>query len=428
MKTTFLKRNLFLGLCVASVGLFSACSSSDDDSSSNNNNNNGGEKVDKPFILSLAGSGESEYLLQLNDVETGKYSIKDNNGQLEQSGYTWLYSPDQKHMLGLLYKKGEPGICLGYDLTSNGTLNKPKEFQIVSRYTTYGFFDGLAITAVGGQEIVGSDIADGVIFNSIDLNNNYALTPHKAIRTLNVFAEGEIGTFSGIVDTGKGTFLTGVVVSLPRDKNAEGGSSSGEVVNPNKVWVAEIDKDFNIVNKISDDRISYSAGRYKSQYYSQIEKAEDGTVYVFSGSYESTTDLPAGALKLTPDYKKFDENYYFNIQEQSKVKFRKVWPIADHYFLLEIYNTAVIERETPATQYAVVNMKTKDFTMLQGIPAMDNIVNTGLPYAYEGKLYMPITEKAQDPAIYVIDPVSAKATKGVVVTGTQAIKAIGFMK
>lgn len=425
MKTTSLKRNLFLGLCIVSAGAFTACSSSDNNTDTPEID---GEKVNKPFMISVSGSGESEYLMQLEQIETGKHKISENVSQLEQSGYTWIYSPDHKHMLGLLYKKGDPGICLGYHLDNKGKLIKPTQFQIVSRYTSYGFVGDRVITTVGGANIEGSEIPEGIIFNTVDLNNNYALTTHKPMRTNGVFKENEIANFSGIVDTGKGTFLTGVVVSEPKGINATGGSGTGKVTDPDRVWVAELDNDFNIVNKIEDERLSYSSGRYRSQYYSQIGKTDDGTVYVFSGSYESETTKPAGALKLAPNYKSFDKEYYFNIQEQSKFKFRKVWYITEHYFLLELYNLEQIETLTPATQYAIVDMKTKSYRKLEGIPAMNDIVNTGLPYAYEGQLLFPITGKGQDPAIYIINAKTATAKKGVTISGTPGITAIGYIK
>ena len=40
--------------------------------------------------------------------------------------------------------------------------------------------------------------------------------------------------------------------------------------------------------------------------------ADDGTTYVFSGSYDENTTLPAGALKINKGEKEFDKTYYFN--------------------------------------------------------------------------------------------------------------------
>lgn len=430
MKTSVLKRNLFLGLCVASVGLFSACSDSDNKNGSENggDDDNNGIVESRPFFLSLAGSGESEYLLQLDNIESGSHTIKENFKQLEQSGYTWIFSDNHKYALGLLYKKGDPGISLGFEKNKKGNFELMEEFQIQSRYTTYGFFGDNAITAVGGQTIEGTEIADGVLFNVIDLKNNFTLTPQAPIHTLNKFAEGQIATFSGIVDTGRGTFLTGVVVSEPRDPNAEGGSSTGAVTEPNKVWVAEIDNKFNIVNIFEDDRISYSSGRHRSQYYSQIGIADDGTTYVFSGSYDENTTLPAGALKINKGEKEFDKTYYFNIQEKTGHKFRKVWHITQDYFMLEVYNdNKPITVESIATKYAIVKMGDKTFNWVQDIPAENKIITTGLPYAHEGKMLFPITAEGSDPVVYVIDPVTATAKKGVTVSGTSAIRAIGYL-
>lgn len=428
MNTSFIKRNLFLGLCVASVGLFSACSDSDNKNGNDGDDDNGGIVESKPFFLSLAGAGESEYLLQIDNIESGTYSIKDNFKQLEQSGYTWLFSDNHKHALGLLYKKGDPGVSLAYEKNSKGKFEQKEEFIIKSRYTTYGFFEDYAITSVGGQATEDSNIADGVIFNVIDLKNDYNLSPSDPIHTLGVFNEGQIATFSGIADTGRGTFLTGVVVSEPKDPSVEGGSSTGAVTEPNKVWVAEINNKFKIVRTFEDDRISYSSGRHRSQYYSQIGIADDGTTYVFSGSYDENTELPAGALKINKGAEDFDKNYYFNIQEKTGHKFRKVWHITQDYFMLEVYNTNdPITVESVATKYAIVKMGDKTFNWVENIPAENKIITTGLPFAYEGKMLFPITAENSDPVIYIIDPVTATAKKGTTVKGTSAIRAIGYL-
>ena len=44
---------------------------------------------------------------------------------------------------------------------------------------------------------------------------------------------------------------------------------------------------------------------------------------------------------------------------------------------------------------------------------------------YKGKCYLPVAEKNNDAAIYVIDPSTAQAKKGLVVKGAQGIRGIG---
>jgi hypothetical protein len=387
------------------------------------------------FFISATGE-ETQYILQVADPTTGTMSIAENVKQLEQTGYTWIFNSNPSAAVGLIYRQGDPGIGLGYTLNADTSLQESAEFLITSRFTSYGFFDHYALTSVGGQALVdtqgdtltnaaGNKRDDGITFNFFDLNNNFA-SRDVTIPTLNITGSGQQATPAGIVDMGNGEFLTGLVVSQPKDPNAGGGASSGAITYPDSVWVAAFDADLNLKRIYGDDRISYSAGRFRSQYYSQIAKADDGSVYVFSGAYESTTTHPAGVLRINKNATTFDASYYFNIQEKAdNYKFRKVWHITGNYFLLEIYNDFTTGATAVATQYGVVDVVGKTFKWVTGIPAKDEIINTGLPAPYGGKMYFPITAASADPAIYIIDPTTAVATKGLTVTGAASINAIG---
>lgn len=402
------------------------------------------DKEDKPqpepekqgaFFISATGES-TQYILRADNPETGEMSIADNVKTLEISGYTWIFNSNPSVAVGLIYQQGDPGIGLGYVVAEDGSLRESGQFLITSRFTSYGFFDRYALTSVGGitpvdangnalTDAAGNMRTDGVTFTVIDLNNNFALK-EKTITTLNITGNGGQATLSGIVDMGNGEFLSGMVISQPKDPNQGGGASSGTITYPDSVWVAAFDANLNLKRIYRDDRISYSSGRFRSQYYSQIGKVDDGNIYVFSGSYESSTTRPAGALRINKDATAFDASYYFNIQEKTGgYKFRKVWHITGNYFLLELYNDLVPTATGAATQYGVADVAAKTFKWITGIPAKDKITATGLPAPYGGKMYFPITAEAADPAIYIIDPATATATKGLSITGATSINAIG---
>jgi hypothetical protein len=388
------------------------------------------------FFLSVSGESTA-YIMLTDNLNSGELLISNNVKELEQTGHTWIFNEDPSVAVGLIYLQSDPGIGLGYSIKEDRTLNNPANFQISSRYTSYGFFDKYALTSVGGitpadangnalRDAEGNPRTDGVTFNIIDLNNNFSLQ-EKTITTLNITGNGEQATFSGIVDMGNGEFLTGLVVSQPRDPNATGGASSGTITYPDSCWVAAFDKDLNLKRIYRSNKLSYSSGRFRSQYYSQIGKAADGNVYVFSGSYESTTTKPCGALRINSGATDFDQSYYFDIQEKTGgYHFRKVWHIAENYFMLELYNDLTPTATGAATQYGIVDVAAKTFKRVTtGIPASSAITTTGLPMAYEGKMYFPIVETGQDPAVYIIDPVTATATKGLSIRGAASLNAIG---
>lgn len=435
-KLTFTKRYIFMFASALAVALaFSACSSDNDSPTEDpDDGNSGGDG----FHYFIAADGESaEYLLTTDNLEEGDLSIAGNGLELEQSGYTWISNNDPSVAVGLIYQQGDPGIGLGYNLNGDGDLNELGQFQITSRFTSYGFFNNMALTSVGGQTPVdeqgnvlldedGNERSDGVTFNLIDLENDLVLQ-EKTITTSDMVHKGEQATLSGIVDIGNGEFLTGLVVSSPKDPEAGGGGSTGVIQYPDSVWVAKYDGELNLKQIYRDDRISYASGRFKSQYYSQIGIADDGNVYVFSGSFDENTTLPAGALRINKGADSFDDNYYFNIEEKTGgYRFRKVYPITQDYFLLEFYNDKEVSSSGAATQYGVVKMEDQTFNWVDGIPSKESITGTGLPASHDGKLYFPITEEGQDPAIYSIDPVSGTATKGISVKATN-IRAVSVL-
>jgi hypothetical protein len=385
------------------------------------------------FFLSINGE-TAAYILRADDLETGELSIHDNTRTLEQTGHTWIFSDAPPVALGLIYQQGDPGIGLAIGLNADGTLRDIGSFQVSSRYTSYGFFDRHALTSVGGQPLVsdgdtlkhdGANRSDGVTFNIITLDGALSLR-ERTIPTLNITGNGDQATFSGIVDAGNGEFLTGLVLSRPRDPSATGGSSSGAITYPDSVWVAALDANLSLKRLYRDDRISYSSGRYRSQYYSQIAKADDGIIYVFSGAYETTTTRPCGALRVIPGATAFDPAYYFNIQEKTGGhKFRKVWHVTGNHFLLEMYNDLTPTATGAASWYGLVNVEAKTFTPVTGLPAPGEITSTGLPMSYNGELYLPVTAAGQHPAIYIINPLTATARAGLRVTDATTINAVG---
>ncbi|MDR3287169.1 MAG: DUF4374 domain-containing protein [Prevotellaceae bacterium] len=423
---TIFKKALLLAFITCNTLIFTSC---------DNDDNKVKPKTTGSFFLSVSGES-AEYIIQTDNLETGNLSIANNSKTLEMSGYTWIFSENPSVAVGLIYQQGDPGIGLGYAVNQDGTLHELGQFQISSRFTSYGFFDKYALTGVGGQTPVdangnalvdqnGNPRTDGVTFNFIDLENGLALQ-EKTITTLNITGNGEQATFSGIVDMGNGEFLTGLVVSQPRGADGTGGASSGTITYPDSVWVATFDANLNLKRIYRDDRISYSSGRYRSQYYSQTGKADNGNVYVFSGSFESTTTKPCGALKINKNATTFDPSYYFNIEEKTGgYRFRKVWHITENYFMLELYNDLIVSGLGAATQYGIVNMETKTFSWINGIPSKDQITATGQPLAYEGKMYFPIVTENDDPAIYIIEPANALATKGISISGATNINAAG---
>lgn len=421
-----IKRNLFLRKCFLPMLLlgictiFSSCSSDDDDTGGGTNIK--GQKGS--FLIAVKGT-TGEYIVQTDDINGEDIHISSHSVQLTMTDYLWSFNKGTA--VGLVYQQGSPGIGYGFRLNADSTLNEVSKFQISTRFTSYGFFGDYLVTSVGGQTPSSApNRVDGATF-VLRNANDFSIAKEKTILTQDLTTNGELVTFSGIVDLGNEQFLTGMIQSgFSETSDENGGSSTGVIAFPDSVRVAVIDKDLNVVRTFGDNRISYSSGRFRSQYYSQIGKTDDGTIYVFSGSFEATTTLPCGALKVNSTATDFDKNYYFNIQALSDgYKFKRLWYISDHRFLLEMYNDKVPTLASEAAQYGIVDMSAKTFNWITGLPSKGTVTYSGIPMVYKGQIYLPLTEFGQNAALYVVNPSSNQATKSISVIGATQIRAIG---
>ena len=96
----------------------------------------------------------------------------------------------------------------------------------------------------------------------------------------------------------------------------------------------------------------------------------------------------------------------------------RVWPIADDYFLMLMYDRPLTETGFVATELAVFKAEDQTLTYVTGLPTtVSSFGNT--PYIENGIAYVAVTVSDGNPAIYAIDPATAEATKGLEVEATQ---------
>ena len=102
--------------------------------------------------------------------------------------------------------------------------------------------------------------------------------------------------------------------------------------------------------------------------------------------------------------------------------------------MLEFFNDAskAALNGVDVNRFAIVDMEAKTFNWVTGLPALSDFANmTSNPVeltVYNGKVYLPVNIKNGDPAIYIINPATNVATKGITVKGASFINAIGHFK
>ena len=425
---------LFLCLFASTTGL-SSCSSSSDSPTDDPSQEGGGsgetaQNGKGSYFIAVKTDQGTEYIMQTNSLTAGNLDVKNNIMELPQTEYTWVFN--NHDAIGMVYQQQFAGLGYGLRWTSDDAqFSKLGEFRIDTRFSNYGFFNGQLLTSVGGQVSADGKRNDGATFGFWNITSEGVKLDHsKTIWTEDITGNGQQVTFSSIIDNGDGTFLTAMVQSAFHQTGTGDGSSVGDVKYPDSCWVAKMDKDLNILHVYRDNRISYAAGQYRSQVLHEVHKADDGTVYVFSNAFNAATTLKAGALRIKKGAEEFDKDYYFDLQTPANgYKFRRVWHMTGCKFLLEIYNEKTINTMTAGHQFALVDMDSKKFTWLSGIPAKNQITSGsetgGVPMYTDGVIYLPITQFGQDAAIYLVNPETGVATKGISIKGVTEIRTIG---
>jgi hypothetical protein len=363
----------------------------------------------------VATSQDGTYILQTDDIASGQISIA-GNGIETEAATAWIFYKE-KYAYDLVYKQGDPAEVAAYELDANGQLQRRLHtYQMPSRYTTYGHFGNYVVTAVS---VVREDETPGLSFNLLDVHTQEI--SEKVIPSGNFTGNGETANLSGILEVGD-TFFSGICTTPSVNG---GGSTATATAFPDSVWVGIFDKDLNCT-VLRDDRLSYATGRYRSGYHTNLAKDEDDNVYVFSSAYDNRTTKPSGALRIKKGETRFDPDYFFDIQSLAGGRHLfKVWHITGSYFLLQMYNTPNQTSEAVWSILAVVDVEKKTYKEVSGLPAAENISSIGsTPYAGEGKIAVPIVSKDEYPHIYLIDPATATATKGLEIVA-EGVAAVG---
>lgn len=361
------------------------------------------------------------YFLTTDDLEDrdAVISASGNVGLEYNNTFSHYVNNGTIGLLCLKYGQGGTHVGAGFTIGDDGrAVQEGTDFEIPSGFTTAGSFGPYVVTARSGQTL--EDESTGAVLNFIDMENNNRLVSRSLSSKAFPGMGGRDVNLVGITDAGDGEFFTGLhVVGASTDS----------------VYVAKLDESLNIKKIYSDDRISISGGSYRSARYAQIGTAANGDVYVFSGSSGSLSGestRPAGALLIKKGEDHFDPSYYFDIQNAADgYRFRRVYHMAEDYFLLEFYNeTDAFALMNEATLYGIVRMTTKELKWISGFPDKSEIPDrgTGWPFSHAGKMYIGVESATDQPAVYSIDPSTATAKKGISVKDATSIPGIAFIK
>lgn len=459
-----MKKNFFLtGLFATAMAGLTLTACDDDPSTGGGDGGDDDNNAEYVIAASVTASGNTtNVLVNAESLDEGTVTTI-NNGVVNDGATYWVFFKEQ-YLYALTYNQGEAGGTRSYIMDASGELKKRSAEFGVKRFTTYGIYDKYIMTSSTGDGPTEWNDENGYtpkvfLLSYLDpaaetfTTND---TQNKAYLSENFLGTGEYVTLSGMLEHNNKIYTAAVPMGLSqygtKDQNGKwvlpgnedlvkkesGGSNSSAYKKdelqwtqyPNECWVAIFD-DVTMTSKklIKTDKISYAAGRNKSQYYQMIWAADNGDVYVFSPSFAKTmtdarqkTTLPAGVVRIPSGSTEFDD-YYCNLEALTNGNsFLRSWHIADDYFMLLMYDRPLTETGYVANQLAIFKAGDKKLTYVTGLPSTDQISGFGnQPYVEKGNAYVTVTfnEGGGNPAIYKIDPATASATKGLTIEATQ---------
>ena len=466
-----MKKNYFLAAWTAAFlacGAFTACSEDDPITGGGNENGGGTTPTEEAFsryvvATSTTASGNTSYtLLTATSLEEGSISAV-NNGLTNDGATQWIFFNEQ-YLYGLNYNQGSGGTTASYILNADSTMEKRAMEYTIRRFTTYGTYgDYIMTTSTGDGPTEWADengyVPQSILISYLDVNaEEYSTnnTQEEAYLSENFLGNGEYVTLAGLLEHDNKIYSAAIPMGLSQYgcmqknddgsykwvlhgnedliKTESGGSGSGAYDKdelqwtqyPDSCWVAIFDDQTLTTKKIiKTGKISYAAGRNRSQYYQMVWEAGNGDVYVFSPSYAKTmsdprqqTTLPAGVVRIPSGSEDFDD-YYCNIEAQSDgCSFLRVWPVKDDYFLMLMYDRPLTEEDFAATRLAIFKAEDQTLTYVTGLPSTVSSFGS-TPYIENGIAYVAVTVSDGNPAIYAVNPETAEATKGLEVEATQ---------
>ncbi|MDR0745627.1 MAG: DUF4374 domain-containing protein [Mediterranea sp.] len=452
MKKNFLFWPLASLFCAACV--FTAC---DDE-------NDGHSVVARGEYVVAATVDGVNYLPTVESLDEGNVSLA-NNGLETEAGTYWVFHGTE-YLFRLVYNKGGAGTGASYVLGDDGKVKQAKTYDF-SRITTYGSWGDNVITSSTGdtnKKDAEGNIAQGFLVNYLSATDGTVET--KTYDAENYLDNGEYVCFSGFVQA-NGKLYTSVVpmgmskygIAAHPDKvlnekyitTGTGGGGSGtygegvipSTQYPDNAYIA-IYSGSSFDEKpviVSTDKIGFASGRMRSQYYQTIWAAGNGDLYVFSPGFGRTTvsnpevdgfekvegKLSSGVMRIKASATAFDNDYgVVAIEElENKHPLYRCWHITEDYFLLQLYTQGLDIMAAGTTELAVFKGEAKTLKIVTGLPDEDILASIGNnPYSENGYIYVPITTTIGNPALYKIDPKTAKATKGLTIEA-ETINAVG---
>lgn len=413
MKKTF----GLVGLGILAFGL-SAC----DESNSVDPNNNGSGSVKEQYVVCYS-SGSSGYLMQVDDITSGKLDGTQNtnnrqqvtgNRDYVQVGYDYLYNINYASQGA----NGVSTISTSWELGADNQLQQRADLDLSGDVKSRGLWGKYII----GASSLTKDETSYERIKIIDTENDRVVNNNGSINT----TAGEFDpaipehvSFSDIAPYGD------YLLMALRTKNSTEKSAVSELMSNTYVAVYKYDGNAEanlelqkviIRESTANEPAGQIRGNRKSRTETGIEPVDNGDIYLFCQSVDTPAEgfsqPPAAVLRISGANIQngmpvaIDKDYYCNIQELAEG--HRVWKsfyMGGTTFCLQMYTEKGDEKTSSSTKlkFAIFDAATKNFKWVTGVPA--TISDVALPVLIErekDRVVFAITTTDQNPALYTV--------------------------
>ncbi|MDE6096334.1 MAG: DUF4374 domain-containing protein [Muribaculaceae bacterium] len=416
------------------------------------------------FATQVAGqNGTANVLVTAPSIDEGNVSTE-NNGLTNDGATQWIFY--RNFLYALTYNQGNAGTTRSYILDESGEMKARDIEYKISRFSSYGMYDQYILAMSTGAGTTGADshgfYPQTLLVTYLDVENETAKSNDTSAGLYsmeNYLGNGEYVTLSGAEQSGTHLYCGVIPMGLSQYgyadgdgkwvrpgnehlvKVEDGGSGAGSyqagtisgTQYPDDCWVA-IYPNAQFQNPViaHTDKISYPAGRFRSQYYQTVWAAENGDIYVFSPSYAKTqtetaqqTRLDAGVCRIPAGTTDFDD-YYCNLEQLAGRGFMRCWPAGGNYFILQMYNEPYGSGFSgTAMQLAIFDASAKTLKDVSGLPANLSTIAKDV-FVKDGKVYVAVTQTDGKPVVYGINPATAVAQQGITIDAT-SVTGFGYL-
>lgn len=390
---------------------------------------------DKEQYVVMFSSGNSGYLMQVDDITSGSIDGTQNannrqqvtgNRDYVQIGYNALYNINYASQSS----NGTSTLSTSWRLNAGNQLVPGADLDLSGDIKARGVWKQYIIAASSLSKGDPKETYERV--KIVDTTNDLVVNNDGFVNTnageYSALIPDEHVSFSDIASYGEY-----ILVGL-KTKNSTEKSTQTKYERNTYLAVYSYDGNKNadlklenlIVRESTDDkRAGQLGGNNRSRTETGIEPVDNGDIYLFCqgiNTPDADRALPPSAVlrisgKNIVNGKPvgIDEDYYVNIQ--AKADNHRVWRsyyMGGTTFCLQLYTEPGDDTSTASTKlkFALFDAATQTFRWVEGVPA--TISDVSLPVLMEkekGRVVFAVTTTDQNPALYIIDK-KGKMTRG----------------